>query len=45
MVDGDLVTTANGIDGMIESTSVRAIRERLDEFDFSADESVAVGGQ
>ena len=31
------------IDDVIESTSLRAIYEQLDEFDFSSDESVAAG--
>jgi hypothetical protein len=31
------------IDDVIESTSLRAIYEQIDEFDFSTDESVAAG--
>ena len=31
------------IDEVIESTTLRAIYEQLDEFDFSSDESVAAG--
>jgi hypothetical protein len=31
------------LDSVIESTSLRAVYEQLDEFDFSTDESVAAG--